>query len=641
MAAMREVLLRTVSVAIALTVIVVVISPTVAGERPAKMQTAPISKAVTERLLSPVYEPTPRDIGAPERVGAGVDVRTTVSPLPQNETCIVGDPNNANIIVGGMNDYSVVATGFAGNGVVYSHDGGATWTHSAAGVPLPPNLNDRGSDPCLEFDSQGRVFYGSLAIKGLGSPFFSDNAIAVGRSSDGGVTWPQVTIVASNFGGGALVNFEDKPFLTADFHATSPHQDNVYISWTRFYSAAHPDGGTGGGDIMIGRSTDGGVTWTVQRIVLPGNGGTGTVGSSFVQGSEPEVATNGDVYVTFWFGGRIEVWKSVDGGVTYAQMTQPFGLAFGNIVVPSPLPNETFRVNPYPNIETNPQLAGHVYVNACADPTGTFGDGDDADTFFARSTDGGVTWGPQVTLNDDGFGKNQIFPWMSVSKKGAIHVIWYDTRNDAGNHDIDVYGAFSLDGGASFFPNFRVTDCSFDPDTGQFNGNTFFGDYNGLGTNGLNTFHALWTDTRTMGCPQGVSAREQEIYYDQISCEAAQLMCPPDSIVPAGSNIPVYQLVGFKITNVSNAPLQYDYSLSTTGPGTLDDCGNPPSLGGTTPVLNPGQSYMPPGACILWPAITTPSIQTVCYIVNPTNNPFWADTCCTVITLGRDRRDRR
>jgi hypothetical protein len=441
MAAMREVLLRTVSVAIALTVIVVVISPTVAGERPAKMQTAPISKAVTERLLSPVYEPTPRDIGAPERVGAGVDVRTTVSPLPQNETCIVGDPNNANIIVGGMNDYSVVATGFAGNGVVYSHDGGATWTHSAAGVPLPPNLNDRGSDPCLEFDSQGRVFYGSLAIKGLGSPFFSDNAIAVGRSSDGGVTW------------------------------------------------------------------------TVQRIVLPGNGGTGTVGSSFVQGSEPEVATNGDVYVTFWFGGRIEVWKSVDGGVTYAQMTQPFGLAFGNIVVPSPLPNETFRVNPYPNIETNPQLAGHVYVNACADPTGTFGDGDDADTFFARSTDGGVTWGPQVTLNDDGFGKNQIFPWMSVSKKGAIHVIWYDTRNDAGNHDIDVYGAFSLDGGASFFPNFRVTDCSFDPDTGQFNGNTFFGDYNGLGTNGLNTFHALWTDTRTMGCPQGVSAREQEIYY--------------------------------------------------------------------------------------------------------------------------------
>ena len=73
------------------------------------------------------------------------------------------------------------------------------------------------------------------------------------------------------------------------------------------------DGGAvrqGGGDIVLARSTDGGAHWSSTRLTdsahEPGNtgfGSSGGIGSSRVQGSDVAVASNGDVYVVFWFGG--------------------------------------------------------------------------------------------------------------------------------------------------------------------------------------------------------------------------------------------------------------------------------------------------------------------------------------------------
>ncbi|MFQ5511438.1 MAG: FlgD immunoglobulin-like domain containing protein, partial [Candidatus Krumholzibacteriia bacterium] len=564
------------------------------------------------------------------QVSVGPNVRVTASTSPQNETSIAVDPNNSNRIVGGVNDYSVITTGFAGNGVVYSADGGASWTHHVTGVALPLGFAFRGGDPCLQFDTQGTVFYGHIAIGPGATPFQANNGIFVAGSGDGGATWGSTVAVAANiWPGSGLVNFEDKPYITVD-QTSGTFQDRIYMTWTRFYSGNHPAGGAtplGGGDIMVSSSSDGGATWTVPlRLPVPGNVGTGSVGLSFVQGSEPEVAPNGDLFVTFWFGGRIEVWRSTNGGASFTQQTQPFGTGFTVASVPGTMPGNSFRINAFPNIEADLTRPNHIYVVAADDPSNV---GTDTDIIFARSADNGATWSTVTPLNDDTVDCAQIFPWMAVSQKGAIHVIWYDSRVDIGNcHFMNVFGAYSIDGGLTFDPNFRVTNASFEPNTGQFSGNSFFGDYNGLASGGLNGFHALWTDTRRPSL-----APEQEIYYAGLNCNLTALTCPANTVIPAFSTVPVFTLSGFSITNTATAPRAYDYSVSAAGPGTLTDLGNPASVAGTTPVLSPGASFVPPNAGINFPSIISPSVQTATYTVNPVTDPGWTEQCVTIILI--------
>ena len=119
---------------------------------------------------------------------------------------------------------------------------------------------------------------------------------------------------------------------------------------------------------------DNGATWSAPIILSspanePGNVGTGIPQTSHVQGSEPEVEPDGDVYVVYYFAGRINVSRSVDAGVTFGVATHPFGNAPTVAFVPSLLPSVTFRVNAFPNIETSPFRTNHVYVVA-ADANG-------------------------------------------------------------------------------------------------------------------------------------------------------------------------------------------------------------------------------------------------------------------------------
>jgi len=450
------------------------------------------------------------------------DLRVTNSASAQNETSIAADPNNPSRVVGGFNDYSVIATGFAGNGVAYSTDGGNTFTHHATGVALPSGYTIGGGDPGLAFDSQGRVYYSHIAFGPGGFVFTKSNGVFVARSDDGGMTWLPTVPVDTNQFFNPAVDFEDKPFVAADHHVSSPFQDRVYLSWTRFYQGNYPGSGTAyGGDIMFSYSTDQGATWsTPTRLTDPAgeplNGGTGVLATSFVHGSEPEVGPDGSVYVTYWFGGRTSVRRSTDGGVSFGTTSYPFGTPFdvsqlydhdGSSTNGTQLPNLSFRVNAFPNIETDATRPGHVYVVSVDDFDNTT-TGDGAEIIFARSTNFGASWGSTLILNDDGGAVDQIFPWMAVSAQGIIRVIWYDARLGAAN-TLDVYAAASSDGGVTFGSNTRVTDVTFQPNTGQFSGDDFFGDYNGLGTGG-GSFHALWTDGRDA---------EQEIYYDRVcSC---------------------------------------------------------------------------------------------------------------------------
>jgi hypothetical protein len=108
-------------------------------------------------------------------------------------------------------------------------------------------------------------------------------------------------------------------------------------------------------------------------------------------------------------------------------------------------------------------LGGNVYVLASVDVPGP----DPVDVMFTSSSDGGETWSPPVRVNDDPAGSLawQWFGTMSVAPNGRIDAVWNDTRNDPGNFLSEVYYSFSSDGGVTWSPNVPINP-PFDPSLG-------------------------------------------------------------------------------------------------------------------------------------------------------------------------------
>ncbi|MGH9381312.1 MAG: sialidase family protein [Thermoanaerobaculia bacterium] len=117
-------------------------------------------------------------------------------------------------------------------------------------------------------------------------------------------------------------------------------------------------------------------------------------------------------------------------------------------------------------IETNgegrPKLAlgprGEVYISWTRS-TGRFS----GDIRFSRSLDGGASFTPPVTVNDDGKDTGNRFDSLWVDAAGDVYLAWIDKRDrDAAERagrkyrGVSVYYTVSIDRGASFVPNRRV-----------------------------------------------------------------------------------------------------------------------------------------------------------------------------------------
>jgi len=104
--------------------------------------------------------------------------------------------------------------------------------------------------------------------------------------------------------------------------------------------------------------------------------------------------------------------------------------------------------------------------------------------------------------------------------------------------------------------------------------------------------------------------------------------CPANMVIPGYSTVPSVSLVGFRITNAGAAPAALSYWVSADGPASLVDKGDPASLAGVTPLLNPGASYYPPEAGLVIPDIRTHTTQRITYLVEDC-----AASCETAVTF--------
>jgi hypothetical protein len=408
----------------------------------------------TTQTFPMVYAPEPYGIDAVVSVGPFDNIKvTTVQGFA--ETDIAVNPRNPLNFVGGDNR-AVMSS----SNIYYTTDGGNNWSYASTSVSY--------GDPVFAFDSLGNVYYSVLAPSG----------VRVWRSSNGGISW-------TNLGNAFSGSGTDKEWIACD-QTGGPYTNHVYLSYSDFSAPV---------TIRFYRSTNFGASWLgPQSLFGPGN----------AQGSNMAVGPDGRVFVAWYGSGVVRLVYSTNGGASFgtfiyaAAYTEPgiYNSSFGRYVLKG-----NIRVNGFPQLAsdlTNGPYRGNLYMNYAANPIGP----DNADVFLIRSTDGGNTWNTTspVRVNDDPVGpvKDQWMSDVSVDDQGRVWVMWWDSRNDPSNIMTETYAAVSTDGGVTFLPNIKVSNQPFNPNSiavSQGSGQAFYlGDYQGM--SGKTVTLPLWTDGR-------------------------------------------------------------------------------------------------------------------------------------------------
>lgn len=436
------------------------------------------------------------------------NVDVSNEPGPQSETFIAVSGQNSNLLAGASNEI------FRNPQRTYfSTDGGNTWIgHDQPLVDAEGTTWSFASDPGVCFDTRGNIFFSQILIASVDNNFKGD-AMIVNRTSNGGASFSPGSILKKDLNAGPLGRFEDKPLIACDNNPSSQFRDSVYVAWDTVE-------GNGNGVVNLARSTDHGVTFTRQRIDDPTSGA-----SNGEIGADPAVGPNGEVYVAWLdiLNSRLRVDRSFDGGVTFGRDSTitPMIIRF-DTGIPA---IKIRRALVYPSIDVDRSSGPHrgrLYAawTDQSDQTRPFIDGAETDILFAFSDDQGLSWSTPIRVADEGVHADQFYQWLSVDPMdGSINISWYDTRNDPARRKTDIYLTRSTNGGVTFSPNVRVTTASTDEScpvcealiaqTG-FTSSTIsfcqqqcsaeffnqYGDYTGLASLG-GVSHPIWTDRRT------------------------------------------------------------------------------------------------------------------------------------------------
>lgn len=446
-----------------------------------------------ETVSAPGFTPLPGP-GTKSSVSVGSNIDVSNEPGPQSETSISISPSDPSQIVSGSNEiFRLPMRGY------FSSDGGAHW--GAVDLPLPPPLTtsgtDFGSDPAVAWDTHGNVFYSYIVVF-FSSGFPNGVAIngtemAVARSSDGGRTWTSTYFALQK----GQTKFNDKPYLTVDDNPASPRKDTIYVTWDRFDGSASSFNG-----VLVSHSTDGGGTFSAP--VFASSTAPGPKGDI---GADPFVAPDGTLHVA-WHdvqNNRIVEASSADGGQSFGptHTIAATQVAF-DIAIPA---MATRRALVYPacgaDTSTGP-ARGNLYCS-WMDQTASNG----TDIFLSRSTDGGATWSAPLRVNDDpaGVANDQFNQWLSADPSdGSVNLSWNDTRNDPAHLSTDIFFARSTDGGLSFGKNVQVTTAPTNETCCGADLGDQYGDYEGIAAMD-ESIHPVWTDRRA-----AVAALDEEVF---------------------------------------------------------------------------------------------------------------------------------
>ena len=374
-----------------------------------------VNRALQER--SPAF---PRSFGPFVSVQVNVDENgDNIAGDAANEPSIALNPVNPDNMVIGWRQFDTISNNFRQAGMAFTTDGGSSWNNDG---PLDAGVFR--SDPVLDADSEGNIFYYSLTADANFEIFTCDMFI----SADGGSTWSN-PIPA---GGG------DKQWMVIDRTAGSGN-GFIHAIWNRFFSCCPPG--------FFTRSTDNGLTFPdpidIEQNIFWGTMSVGPDGELYICGrdlpNDPIVirSDNADELGLPTFPQATNV--DLNGQSENGEGPNPGGL-----------------LGQY-DIETDHTRGpnrGNVYLLGSTNPPGP----DPLDIVFSRSVDGGLTWSPPNRINADPqiSGAYNWFGTMSVAPNGRIDVIWNDMRDDPGGNMSAMYYSASFDAGLTWTANIQV-----------------------------------------------------------------------------------------------------------------------------------------------------------------------------------------
>lgn len=428
------------------------------------------------------------------RVGANIRLGDDPPALPstrrsQAEPHIARAPGDPDFLLATFQEGRFGNGGAVDCGYSVSHDGGLTWTRALIPKLGRPDggVYDRATDPVAGIDLAGNAFLNTLGLadstSSRGEPAF-DGSVVVSRSTDGGATFGSPVLVYKEPNADS---FADKNWMTINNFADTPTAGRIVVTFTVFSNiggTSHP--------IMRAFSDDHGVTWSSAAFIH--------ATSLQVQGSQPVFLRDGKLVIVYWnFMGtasyaddRLELVVSNDGGNTFGT---PRPITNVNIYGP-----QNIRTGAFLPSATSDRTSGAIYVTYQALHLGS------PRIMFTKSTNAGETWTTPVPVSNNPAGSDLFNPAIASSPDGqTLTVSFYDMRdNPNSNTLVDMYLAQSLDGGATWQPNIRLTSESTDAalavNTGtQENPSYMLGDYLGIAGSTDPNVPAVpvWVDTRT------------------------------------------------------------------------------------------------------------------------------------------------
>jgi hypothetical protein len=343
----------------------------------------------------------------------------------------------------------------------------------------------RGADTSTTYDSAGRLFWVNLTA------FQASISIAQVDPTTGGILNTHVVdqVPDSSF-------FDDKDFIAAD-----PSNNNLYVIWTRVDASNNTQmlmryssnqGASWSAPVQVDNGSDG-FAWDATVTVAPDHHVYAAYHSVTENGPFPFPPDHdGKIVVVRYNNDLTAPVRSIAELPGQADIT--FNLQKDGSA--RRIPGATFLTagSVQPWVLADPVRPGNIYVIS-ADANNGFHQ-DYGDIRIARSTDYGLTWSSGLIETS-----SALFPNAAIDQNGDIVVAWYDNRrgltNAAGHFKLDVYATYSTDGGLTFAPAFSVNDQSpgvntpkgniFDPDPGTLNYDlgppptTTIGEYFGIG----------------------------------------------------------------------------------------------------------------------------------------------------------------
>lgn len=367
-----------------------------------------------------------------------------------------------------------------------SSNGGTTWNKTL--LPLAAGTAFH-SDPTVAWTTDGTAWTATLGINSLGTSI----KVQVFKSTDRGATWSFVNTVSTG-------NNNDKEMMWIDTQNASPHKNKIYVAWD-----------VPGNGMRFARSTNLGVSWSAVS----------TLSTDQAIGCHLTTGPAGELYVA-WpdvTSRELRIRKSTNGGASFgprrviARTNDSYEVSIPAFCQRKVLIYLAIGVDR----STGPRQ-GRVYATwtdrngTAADPgCGGITAASNSNIYFSRSTDGGNTWSTPRIIHSNPGRTDQFNPWMDVDPTdGTIHVVYYNTKDDAGRRKTHNYYIRSRNGGDTWIEETRVTTAQTD-ETAAGADPFQYGDYNGLAVYNK-VAYPVWTDRRA-----GVPGSKEQVFTTKVT----------------------------------------------------------------------------------------------------------------------------